>query len=67
MVRPGVLTHAHRADGHSFNRTGEWADGHQVAGVHPIFELNKDHGNNIFYQRLRAERDSQPQRPGPGQ
>ena len=64
MICPGILTHAYRANRHPLHGTGQRPDGHQIPCVHPVLKLDKDAGNNILHQRLRAEGDRQTQRAG---
>ena len=61
VVRAGILTHPNRADRHALHRAGDGPDSNQIAGIHAVFELNKNPGNNILHQGLRAERHRQPQ------
>ena len=60
VIGAGILTYPHGANRHSFHGAGQRTDGDQVAGVHPVLELDKYASDNVFDQGLRTKRNGQP-------
>ena len=64
MIGTGAVANADRTDAYLLGAAGNAIDGHNVAGVNRIFNLEENSGNHVFYQGLRPETDGQTEYPG---
>ena len=66
VIGTGAVANADRTDAYLLGAAGNAIDGHNVAGVNRIFNLEENSGNHVFYQGLRPETDGQTEYPGTG-
>ena len=66
MVGAVQVTDTHRADAELLGGAGDAAQGHHVAGIHGVFHLDEDTGDDVLHQLLGAETDGQTEHTGTG-